>query len=199
MIKLAVLGETGRDPAMAKHLRADHMLFIKETILNFIESILKVSPSNVILVSGGSAWAEYCAVQLYLEHEFGGLDLYLPSKFDHKQKKYINTHEGRTLNALLEHCQEITGQDVFLDLTKVVARSLVLAKTSRETGGKPIKKHNINITIKRGFKQRNTLIAKNTNYLLVFALDEYSPKSGDLLHTWIKFADDCNKFYYQLK
>lgn len=179
MIKLAIIGVSGRNPLDKKRLEKKHMEYVDSTVRSYITNVLNKKPSDVILVSGGSSWMDHVAVQLFLTKEFGGLELYLPSRFDHKQKQYINTHEGRTLNGLHRECAQVTGYDVLMDLTRAVT-----------TKG-------VKIQIKRGFKQRNTLVAKNCDHLLAFTFDPDGPIEGGTLHTWTK-TPHLNKLHFDL-
>src|SRR5580765_5330998 len=104
MIRLGIIGTAGRKPEELKLLTKEHMVWMADNVRSYIKEILKTTPDKVVLVSGGSAWADHVAVQLYLEKEFGGLELYLPSKYDAKHQRYVNTHEGRTLNLLHGQC-----------------------------------------------------------------------------------------------
>lgn len=167
-IKLGIVGTSGLDPRDKKKLCAEHMNWMHETVRCYIEHVLKEEPANIILVSGGSAWADHIAVQLYLTDEFAGLELYLPSKFDCKQKKYVNTHEGRKLNMLHGECMDKTGNDVFMELMRAVSKK----KTK--------------VTIQRGFLPRNTLIAKNSEHLIAFTFNPDDPTSGGTFDTWKK-------------
>ena len=179
MIRLAIVGTSGRNPSDLKMLSINHMKWMADNVKCYIEHVLKTTPDNIILVSGGSAWADHVAIQLYLEKIFGGLELYLPSKFDPKQKKYVNTHEGRTLNILHANCQEKTGYDVFTELTSVASSPKV------------------KITIKRGFLARNTLVAKNSDHLIAFTFSKDVPTEGGTLHTWQKVLHQ-NKIHFDL-
>lgn len=172
MIKLGIVGTSGRNPLDKKKLVKEHMEYMAENVYCYIEHVIKTKPNNIILVSGGSAWADHIAVQLYLTGEFAGLELYLPSRFDPKQKKYINTHEGRTLNQLHAECKEKTGIDVFEDLTRAVTKKAT------------------KIVIQRGFLPRNTLIAKNSDHLITFTFSPNDPVEGGTFDTWKKTKHD---------
>lgn len=170
MIKLAIIGIAGRNDEHLSKLKSEHLIWMADNVEFYIKEVLKTEPCNIILVSGGSAWADHVAVQLYLDKEknFGGLELYLPSKFDLKYNHYVNTHEGRLLNKLHKQCQEKTGIDVLLELGKVLHRP------------------GVKVVIQRGFFPRNTLIAKNCDHLLAFTFDKEKPTGGGTLDTWNK-------------
>ena len=184
MIKLAIIGTSGRDDDDLSKLDYYHLQWMANKVESYIKDVLHTEPSNIILISGGSAWADHVAVQLYLDKEkkFAGLELYLPSKFDLKYNHYVNTHEGRLLNKLHKQCQEKTDIDVLLELGKVLHRP------------------GVKVVIKRGFPSRNTLIAKNCDYLLAFSFgetNEFGPLKGGTLDTWKKVLH-CNKSHYDL-
>lgn len=177
MIRLGIVGITGNNPSDKKKLQAFHMNWMMKTVKLYIKEILKVEPKNIILVSGGSAWCDHTAIKLYLENKYAGLDLYLVSKFNHKNKCYVNTHEGRKLNQLHLECQEKTNCDVLFELARAVT------------------KKNTKIIIQRAFKPRNTLISKNCDYLMVFNFSDTI--GGDKLNTWNLVKHD-NKIIFDL-
>lgn len=180
-IRLAIIGTSGRKPQDLKQLTKEHMEWMAETVKNYIKETIQTSYDKVILVSGGSAWADHIAVQLYLTKEFAGLELYLPSRYDAKNQRYINTHEGRKLNLLHKQCQEKTGMPVFQQLASAV--------TSK----------NCKITIQRGFLPRNTLVARNNNYLIAFTFSSTNtPSEGGTLDTWNKTKHE-NKVHFTLE
>ncbi len=184
MQRLGIIGTAGRDYIQLGILTADHMHFMADKIYEYVEKVMNTTTENVILVSGGSAWADHVAVQLYLTKKFAGLELYLPSEFDHKKKKFKNTHEGRTLNNLHEQCQVKTQMPVLDELARVVSSSKASANSK------------VKIIIKRGFKQRNTLISQNNDHLVAFTFSTSDePNSGGTADTWLKTKHDNKKHY----
>lgn len=183
-IRLAIIGTSGRSPNEKKLIDPSHFEFATESVISYIRDVLGLDPFDIILVSGGSAWMDHVAINLYLGGGFGGLNLYLPSKFDPKQKKFVNTHEGRTLNQLHEQfTNKMNLINSFDDLTKITSRG---------------PKHNIKIQIKRGFLQRNTLIAQNCDHLLAFTFDSDSDSiTGGTKNTWDKTYHP-NKVHFNL-
>jgi len=185
MIRLAVVGTSGRKPQDLSRLSSKHMEWMAANVRSYISDVLCTTTDKITLVSGGSSWADHVAIQLYLSDDFGGLELYLPTEFNLKRKQYKNTHEGRLLNILHKQCQEKTGIDIFTEL---------LSATSRIK----VKKH-----VKRGFLPRNTLIAKNCDHLIAFVFgsdfDEKtkSPTNGGTFYTWQKTLHQ-NKICFNL-
>lgn len=180
---VACIGTSGNDPSDQKKLEPKHFEYGMKMISEYIDS-MGLDPFDIVLVSGGSAWFDHIAIQLYLNGGFGGLELYLPSIFDHKQKKYVNTHEGRKLNDLhSKFMEKVKYINPFEDLTKIAHRC---------------PKYGIRIEIKRGFKQRNTLIAKRADHLIAFTFGtESKPISPGTLDTWNK-AHNAKKIHQSL-
>lgn len=148
---------------------------MKQMVIQYIEK--NIGKTELItLISGGSSWADHVAIQLFLEYQFSGLQLYLPSDFNINEKRYINTHEGRTLNALHQECKEKTGIDTLNEL------SVIMDKAS--------------ITVQRGFIKRNTLIARKCDYLIAFTFND-NVCEGVTLDTWNKVKHK-NKINYNL-
>ena len=179
MIRLAVIGTSGRVPQDAQRLDINHMKWMADMVKTYITEVLKVDNDKVILVSGGSAWADHVAVRLYLEGGFGGLELYLPARFNVKNKKYINSFYGRTLNELHTKCQEKTGIDVFTDLARVNS------------------KKSVKITLGTSFTARNTLIARNCDHLIAFTFKEGDPTKDGSANTWNKMKGE--KIHFDLE
>jgi hypothetical protein len=179
MIRLGIIGTAGRNPNQLKKLSTYHMQWINDTIKSYIEFVIEKNPNEIILVSGGSAWVDHVAIQLYLEGNFGGLELYLPTNFDKKIKKFEPTYEGNILNLLHSACAEKIGHSVFDDLYEVVTDP------------------NVKIIIKKGFFQRNTLISQNNDHLIAFTFDKIAPSNGGTHDTWSKTKHN-NKIHFSL-
>lgn len=175
MFRLAILGTSGRDRMEQLNLSMDHMDYMGELVHKYIYEVLKTTCDKIILCSGGSAWAEHVAIRLYSSKKFGGLELYLATEFNKKRKKYKNTHEGRLMNMLHEKYREITGIDSLDELCSVISSPKV------------------KIMVKRGFKQRNSLITQNSDHLIVhlFSKDTDSeiPTDKNIRHVWDRFID----------
>ena len=181
MIKLAIIGTSGRYHLDEKKLSNEHMEWMVDNVLCYIESVLCDIPENVILVSGGSAWADHAAVQLYLRGTFAGLELYLPTNFDLENNCYVNTRQGKLLNLLHTKCKNKIGIDVFSELACVIQDS------------------NCKIFIKNGFFSRNSLIAKESDHLIAFTFyDKDAPIGGGTYDTWKKTKHD-NKIHISLE
>jgi hypothetical protein len=179
LVRIAITGSSARQPEDKKLLMKEHMEWMHNRIRFFIQ-LMNLDPKKIMLMSNGSAWADHVAVQLYLTWEFYGIELYLPSKFDIKQRKYINTHEGRKLNELHSYYNQVTGVNPFDELLRAIHG-----------------KDRARVTIKRGYKQRNTLMAGNCDYLIAFTFSDTVPTRGGTVHTWNRY-DTYEKIHFNL-
>ena len=176
MLRLAIIGSSGNQINDMLKLNKEHMKQTINHVLDYIENTLKKNTFEIILVSGGSAWIDHIAIQLFLTDKFAGLQLYLPTKFDVIKEHYVNTHEGRKLNELHNIFSKKIEIDSLSELTKAILKTK-------------------NIEIKRGFLQRNNLIAKNCDYLIAFTFEDKCPTKGDSAHTWEKISHQYKKHY----
>ncbi|AYV85759.1 MAG: hypothetical protein Satyrvirus37_4 [Satyrvirus sp.] len=179
LTKLGIIGISGRTENDINRLSPEHMVLMANKIGSYIKDVIKTSPKNIILVSGGSAWADHVAVQLFLTKKFANLELYLPTTFDVDKKKFITTSsEGRTLNFLHNQCYKKIEIDVLDELAKAIKRGA-------------------QVCIYDGFLSRNTMIAKNVDYLVAFTFENDCPKSGGTYDTWKKVKHN-NKINFNL-
>ena len=152
---------------------------IKDIFNDFIEKN-KFNKSEIILVSNGYPWINHVPVTLFLECEnntemFGGIELCMPTEFNPKETKFLNTHEGRVLNDLFLKYKDISQIDGLDDMAKIIQT----------------KKSNKKQIIKRGYKQANTMMVRNCDYVLFFGLLE-NPE----YELWNKIL--CNKLYFNI-
>lgn len=184
-IRLAIIGTAGRSVSEKKILTKRHFEFAAACVVEYVHVVLKLEPINIILVSGGSAWMDHVAVYLYLSGNFGGLHLYLPAEYDSRLMCFVGTHEGKTLNGLHKEFNNKMGTNSFDDLTKIKVQSGNFDR-------------NIKVEIKRGFMQRNSLIAENCDHLLAFTFAAKSELlSGGTGDTWGK-TKNKNKTHFTL-
>jgi len=181
MIKVAIIGSAGRNKYEYNILSVKHLEYMVTKVEDFIKNTLNTTNNNIILVSGGSAWSDHVAVQLYLSSDFGGLELYLPARFDLNLNKFENTNEGNRLNSLHEQFEKKTKCSIF--------NELYLSITDP----------NIKVVIEKGFLQRNTMIAKNNDYLIAFTFSTNDlPTNGSgTFDTWHKTKHN-NKIHFDL-
>lgn len=178
-MRLAIIGCAGRNTNQLNKLSASTMQYMYDNVMLYISCVLELLPENIILVSGGSAWSDHVAIQLYLQEKFAGLELYIPANFDTNNKKFEDSYEGKILNSLHESFAKKINYDVFQELYDV------------------INDPNVKVIFKKGFFQRNTLISQNNDCLLAFTFDEIKPLSGGTFDTWNKTKHQ-NKIHFSL-
>jgi hypothetical protein len=144
---------------------------------------------DVELVSGGAAWADHVAVQLFLDNQVKSLTVYLPCAWDEKRQAAKDTGQydwrinpGRTMNSLHRWFSKRVGRNTLAELT--------LAKTKGAT---------LDCSHK-GFHARNTAVATKCTHAIAFTWgsDTATPKDGGTLHTWFQMPQSTVKRHVPL-
>lgn len=153
--------------------------YVEKLLLDYIENN-NLKREEIILISNGYPWIEHIPVSLYLKNEnttnsFNNIELYMPTGINNKEEQFLNTHEGRVLNNLHNKYKSLSNINSLENLTNITKYK------------KPSKK----IIIKRGYKQANTLMVRNCDYVLVFGLTDEPQEE-----LWNKIL--CKKEYYKL-
>lgn len=151
-MKIAIIGTAGRGND-ADHLNLSAWSRMNDKARDAINGLkLTTLDLTVELVSGGAAWADHIAVDLFNNSEVAGLHLFLPSELDNTSKQFAvkpalydpgaisNKYHARFSKAIL---RSNTIEDIF---------------TAREKGAQ--------ITIRSGFKPRNTLVAEEAGAII---------------------------------
>jgi hypothetical protein len=149
---------------------------------------------RVRLVSGGSAWSDHVAVDLFLQHardtgaadaksaSFEGLTLYLPCAIASDQPQFVDTADrkwqtspGRTLNALHAQFAKKMGRDG----PSATIEDLLAAQRNGAV---------LHVGSDRGFHARNTRVAKSQYVLaLTWSANAKRPTGGGgTADTWKK-------------
>jgi len=190
MPNVSIIGTAGRharDTAILNKSTFDLMIQRAEEI---IRHVFHLEPQNTILVSGGSAWADHVAVQLYLQHlinddqqPFNGLHLYVPCRFDKQGfadngQQSWRSNPGKTLNMYHAAFSNKIGQSSFADIRCAHAMGAVIDG-----------KHT-------GFHARNSAVAES-EFLIAFTCSTpdihriqqtSKPSDGGTADTWNKCA-----------
>ncbi|ANB50478.1 hypothetical protein [Powai lake megavirus] len=174
MTKLAIIGISGRN----HNPIIEHYNWMIDNIEIYNELILCQKPENIILVSGGSSWADHIAISLFLTGKFKGLHLYLPTYFNCSENKYINDYQGLMLNDLHTNFSKIIGINSLDQLSKAINNP------------------NCITNIHKGFFERNTKIAQYCDHLIAFSFGDIP--TGGTLDTWKKIKHN-NKTNINLK
>ncbi len=160
---LALIGTAGRGDD-AKHLTAAHWRMMT-CIAQSVACALGVDH----LVSGGSAWADAVAVDLFLGGHVKRLTLHLPARFENGVFEF--TPDGNRLNALHLMAERATRVDH-------LAQIRVAIEMGAEVHVNP-----------GGFKARNTDVANDGNGLLAFTFsggrDVADGGTADTTRKWL--------------
>lgn len=168
MVRIGVIGFSGRDISIP--LTRDHYQYMNK----LIKKHLRQYPlSEIILCSGGSAWADHLVVSLFLEYDFGGLELYLPTPFINGGFD-IKLSQGKLLNQLHKSFSKIVGFDSLKQLEMIM------------NDGK--------ISVHHGFYARNKALVKNLDLLIAFTIGDQI--RGGTKNTWNQFKGE--KIHYNL-
>jgi|SRR6185369_13539530 len=167
MNKLSIVGSAGRQEDASKLSRQLFDDMVSRT--SHVIQDWKLDPAHVVLVSGGSAFADHVAVRLFLAGKFASLELHLPCEWDSKKQRFNESDPaGHTLNQLHMAFSKAVGLDSLSDLAKAHA-----------AGAKFI--------AWPGFHARNTQVAKSSNLIAFTFASGKQPKSGSgTLDTWNK-------------
>ena len=172
LTRIAIIGSAGRKKDASKMSLAVFKAMICST-KQLLQS-WNIDITNIVLVSGGSAWSDHVAVKLYLEEllstdkGFAGLELHLPCQLlvDDTFPKFDSSQCGQTLNGLQHQFSNICKFSSVQDLRCAVHL------------GASIRVH------KKGFLERNLFVG-NVDRLIAFTWNNgVKPKEGGTLHTW---------------
>lgn len=171
-MKLGIIGTAGRgeDASLLTPAYYRMMCVIGQTVA--------MTTGATGLVSGGSAWADHCAVQLYLDKAVRNLSLHLPCEWLGDKSWFEPNEIGWRLNGLHSHFHDVVGVNPFYQILRAV-----------EMGA--------GISVNRGgFKERNTDIANEADALLAFTFSGGPlPKDGGTRDTWDKFSVKTDRLY----
>lgn len=178
---VAIVGTAGRRPhgdRMTKTLFATMKLKATELLREF--------DAPVELVSGGAAWSDHLAVQLFLEGRVAGLKLFLPcdwagNGFVDTGSADWRTNPGKTSNYYHRQFSRVCGFDSLREIEQARQAGAILDST------------------KKGFHQRNTDVARSARVLIAFTWSETDqPADGGTLDTWQKCLPTVRKIHVSL-
>jgi hypothetical protein len=136
------------------------------------------------VVSGGAAWADHVAIELFLKKEVDQLSLHFPAPWNQEFRRFDDTDNGKTANyyhdlfSIKKH-----GESSFDELGIAIDRGAAY-------------------DVSNGFLKRNVLVAKEADVMLAFTFNRGAgPKDGGTFHTWNKFLQIKNAsvgYHYDL-
>lgn len=169
-IKIAIIGTAGRKEDGAKMTKEIYEKMIY-AVRYIIISHFGLDISKVTLVSGGAAWADHIAVNLYNYGYVKDLILHLPCEWNNG--KYLDTgsrdwrvNPGKTSNYYHEQFSGKVGVNTLNEIENAKVKGCKLIMDSK------------------GFHNRNNEVSK-ASYMIALTWGEGSePKDGGTLHTW---------------
>lgn len=176
--RVSIIGTAGRQADVLKKLNLKLFQKMVAAVEKCIREDFQLDlKDDVCLVSGGAAWADHIAVQLFLEEKCDNLRLYLPCPWDTLQRKFVDngdygkhawrTNPGRSANDYHRKFQQKTG---ILSLEEIQ-----LAKNVKD------RRSIVNDTF-HGFHDRNKAVAKS-EYMIALTFTD-SVSGGGTAHTW---------------
>jgi len=167
-MSIAIIGSAGRTPKDLKYLTLNSFKEMVKQTKNIIEKDWKLNAPP--LVSGGAAWSDHVAVQLFLEDYCKTLTIHFPCEWDSKNQCFDKySFCGKTANKLHEQFSKKTG---FSSLKQI---DMALTKGAKYT------------VTKEGFLARNTKVAKEAQYMIAFTTSlTNEPTDGGTKDTWDK-------------
>lgn len=167
MKKISIIGTAGRDKNIL--MTRDHWLWMVDVAKRKI-------PKGSYLVSGGAAWADHVAVQLFLDGHASGLDLHLPAPINKEGWFISNGHKSAGGVANYYHNQ------FDLHLGRHAISDIIQCSTMDNCDGtvQPVSNNY------SGLFKRNAIVAASEG-LLAFTFGHGDiPADGGTLDTWNK-------------
>lgn len=184
MINIGIIGTAGRDENI-KFLTTELWLKMVETATNYIEENITDDWSKINLVSGGAAWSDHVAVQVFLKNNGSKLTLHFPCKFNNKKLRFDDNgkddwfkNPGKSANRYHVYFRTKTGMNPFNDIKKAI-----------NIGAKIVDKY-------KGFHARNIEVGK-VDYLIAFTFCDKFPTTGGTKFTWNNSKCE-NKIHFNL-
>lgn len=170
---LAIIGTAGRktDADLLSIDKYNEMYQIASKLIDYIETNLKRSITH--LVSGGAAYADHLAVQLYLNDKVPNLRLFLPCDF--KDGEFVDEYDmlGRTAETATFYHKKFSE--------KIRIDSIKELKSAIDKGAEVI--------VINGFKNRNTYVSR-AEFLVAMTFGKgRKVKDGGTLDTVEKYLD----------
>jgi len=164
--RVAVIGTAGRDKERAHLLSAD----LWDTMLEHARGQVRTDDH---LISGGAAWADHLAVELFLEGRVAGLTLHLPAPLNDRGR-FVGEFgsAGGVANYYHDRFRQCTGLDGLSRIRRALGRGAQHTTQPAAPGYEAM-------------KARNRLVASQCNTLLAYTWSQDSgPADGGTAQTW---------------
>ena len=185
MINVGIIGSAGRGEDL-KRLNLEMVTKMRVIALGIINQVR--GTSSVCLVSGGAAFSDHIAVDLYFssltiegDRVIDDLLLHLPAPFNKGEFHFLSTSffdPGKIANYYHRNVSEkLLGYE---NRNRSLREIEYIVKCCR-------------YTVSQGFKKRNALVVKDSDYLIAFTFgDGARLKDGGTAHTMGLFLRDKN-------
>lgn len=166
-MRLSIIGSAGRKddaPRMTSELYGKMLASASNLV-----SALKKTEKEVILVSGGAAWADHLAVSLFLKEEVARLELHFPCSFDRQNFCFADTGEFPNPGGTSNYYHKSFS-------AKMGGSSLRGIELALKKGAVP--------SVSSGFFERNKKVA-SSDMILAYTWGKGDvPADGGTHHTW---------------
>ena len=172
MKKIAIIGTAGRDQMLTKN-QWNWM----------VEQAEYWAGRGNHLISGGAAWADHLAVELYMNHKCEDLTLHLPAPWSYEHKSFVGGQgtAGGAANYYHNLFSNVLEKDT-LEEIDLVLRGGATHTYQMEAQGY------------RGMFARNALVAAEAEGMIAFTFGKGEiPADGGTLDTWNKFQSQFKK------
>lgn len=166
MHKIAIIGTAGRDKTKPMSLALWHWM---------INAAKEVIPAGEHLISGGAAWADHVAVQLYLEGYAKELTLHFPAPLASRGFEGPSNSSASAANYYHDRFSYMIGQTSIRDLHNAISKGARSTCIESRIGYS-------------GMFERNKRVAKDAEGMLAFTFGQGNvPADGGTKDTW----DQC--------
>ena len=179
-MRIAVIGTAGRDKSKP---------MTRKTWDWMLDQAYSLCPTDATLVSGGAAWADHIAVQLYLSGHVSSLILHLPAKLN--DRGFIGPYRSSASAANYYHQQfsQAIGVNCIQQLIDCCTSENCTGSVQPPSPGFS------------AMFARNKLVVADldpiTDGMLAFTFGSGSVADGGTKHTWDMFVSD-NKKHIQI-
>lgn len=166
---VAVIGTAGGKKDSDEKLDAEIFQKMVDVADKAIMNEFGLDSRGVILVSGGAAWSDHVAVELYKTGRYGGLQIYFPCEWEGGKHNDTGEYDWRTNPGRLAN----SLHDSF---------SQKIGRRSQDDFSLLSKDENVRFFTSKGFHTRNSKVAK-AEYMIAFTFEEIKGGTAD---TWGK-------------
>jgi hypothetical protein len=186
LITCSIIGTAGRSRAKVYLNKRTWEAMCKKAE-SYIEANISDDWSKTHLISGGAAWSDHIAVNLYFKHPESTLTLHLPCKWDTENCQYIDNGKQHWAANPGKVSNKYHGEFS----TKIKENTLEQIQNAVNQGANIIDTYS-------GFHDRNLPVG-NSDHLLAFTFSSKSyPEDGGTKFTWDKSS--CkNKSHFQIQ